>query len=99
MADLRGALGGCEQYAHQAVEIIRGLIHTIMLTPAEEESDKTLSTTLEGQIASILAMAAEAKASLDESNASLRVTKLIAGTGSGLCNMFRVEGMESNLFL
>ena len=78
VGDLRSALTG--DHFHETAEIIRSLIEEILLTPVEKEGRKSLSINLNGDIASILALAAKAKAPLDESDASLRVTKkLVAG--------------------
>ena len=73
----------------QAVEIVRKLIDRIVLTPTEQDGKKTLSITLEGHMAGILAMAANAKAPLDESDACVKVTKLVAGARNVFCYNLR----------
>jgi DNA invertase Pin-like site-specific DNA recombinase len=77
---LRATLTGPEA-AHDAVEIVRGLIDRIVLTPADQNVAKALYITLEGHIAGILALATKAKAPLDEGDACVSVTKLVAGAG------------------
>ena len=52
---------------------------TIELKPVIGQGRKTLSVSLYGRLAGILAMATKAKATLDESDAPMKVTKLIAG--------------------
>ena len=78
--DLRAALteaGG----RMQAAEIVRKLVDRIELSPVVRSGRKTLSVSLYGRLAGILAMATKAKAPLDESDASMKVTKLVAGIG------------------
>ena len=65
----------------QAAEIVRKLVDRIELRPVVRRDRKTLSVSLYGRLAGILAMATKAKASLDESDAPIRVTKLVAGVG------------------
>jgi site-specific DNA recombinase len=80
IADLRAALteaGG----RMQAAEIVRKLVDRIELSPVVRSGRKTLSVSLYGRLAGILAMATKAKAPLDESDAPMRVTKLVAGVG------------------
>jgi site-specific DNA recombinase len=80
IADLRATLteaGG----RTQAAEIVRKLVDRIELSPAVRCGRKTLSVSLYGRLAGILAMATKAKAPLDESDAPMRVTKLVAGVG------------------
>ena len=60
VGDLRSALTG--DHFHETAEIIRSLIEEILLTPVEKEGRKSLSINLNGDIASILALAAKAKA-------------------------------------
>jgi hypothetical protein len=60
IADLRPAPTE-EASRPQAVEVVRKLIERIVLTPVEEDGKKTLSITLEGHMAGILAIAANAK--------------------------------------
>jgi DNA ligase D-like protein (predicted ligase) len=80
IADLRAAL--TEDGRHrQAVEIVRKLVDRIELNPVVRNGRKTLSVSLYGRLAGILAMATKAKAPLDESGAPIRVTKLVAGVG------------------
>ena len=66
----------------EAAEIVRKLIDRIELSPVVRQGRKTLSVSLYGRLADILAMATKAKAPLDESDASIKVTKLVAGTRS-----------------
>jgi DNA invertase Pin-like site-specific DNA recombinase len=78
IADLRTALtdSGCRM---EAAEIVRKLIDRIELKPVVRNGRKTLSVSLYGRLAGILAMATKAKAPLDESDAAMKVTKLVAG--------------------
>jgi site-specific DNA recombinase len=78
IADLRTALSDIGRNK-QAAEIIRRLVDRIELTPVIRNGKKTLTVSLYGRLAGILAMATKAKAPLDESDAPVRVTKLVAG--------------------
>ena len=80
VADLRAALtedGG----QREAAEIVRKLVDLIELSPSVRGGRKSLSVSLYGRLAGILAMATKAKAPLDESDAPVMVTKLVAGVG------------------
>ena len=78
IADLRAAL--TEDGRHrEAAEIVRKLVDRIELNPVVRNGGKTLSVSLYGRLAGILAMATKTKAPLDESDAPIRVTKLVAG--------------------
>jgi site-specific DNA recombinase len=78
VAGLRPALSE-DGRQRQAAEIIRKLVDRIELSPVIRSGRKTLSVSLYGRLAGILAMATKAKAPLDESDASVMVTKLVAG--------------------
>jgi DNA invertase Pin-like site-specific DNA recombinase len=65
----------------EAAEIVRRLVDRIELSPVVKNGRKTLSIGLYGRLAGILAMATKAKAPLDESDAPMKVTKLVAGVG------------------
>ena len=65
----------------EAVEIVRKLVDRIELSPIIRHGRKTLSVSLYGRLADILAMATKAKAPLDESDALIEVTKMVAGRG------------------
>ena len=80
IADLRAALTEAGRRM-EAAEIVRKLVDRIELSPVVRSGRKTLSVSLYGRLAGILAMATKAKAPLDESDASMRVTKLVAGVG------------------
>jgi hypothetical protein len=80
IADLRGALSE-DRRRREAAEIIRKLVDRIELRPVVHGGRKSLSVTLYGRLAGIRAMATKAKATLDESDASVMVTKLVAGVG------------------
>ena len=80
IADLRTALTESGRRM-EAAEIVRKLIDRIELSPVVRQGRKTLSVSLYGRLAGILAMATKAKAPLDESDASMKVTKLVAGVG------------------
>jgi site-specific DNA recombinase len=80
IADLRAALTE-DGRQRQAAEIVRKLIDRIELSPVVRSGRKTLSVSLYGRLAGILGMATKAKAPLDESDAPIRVTKLVAGVG------------------
>jgi hypothetical protein len=56
-------------------------VDRIELSPVVKNGRKTLSIGLYGRLAGILAMATKAKAPLDESDAPMKVTKLVAGVG------------------
>jgi site-specific DNA recombinase len=80
IAGLRAAL--TEDGRHrEAAEIVRKLVDRIEPSPVLRQGRKTLSVSLYGRLAGILAMATKAKAPLDESDAPIRVTKLVAGVG------------------
>jgi hypothetical protein len=78
----------------EAAEIVRKLIDRIELCPVVRKGRSTLSVSLYGRLAGILAMATKAKAPLDESDAPMKVTKLVAGAGSGLCDICNAQGLE-----
>ena len=80
IADLRAALTEAGSRT-QAAEIVRKLVDRIELSPVVRSGRKTLSVSLYGRLAGILAMATKAKAPLDESDVPMRVTKLVAGVG------------------
>ena len=80
VAGLRAALTENGQQ-REAAEIVRQLVDRIELSPVSRSGKKSLSVSLYGQLAGILAMATKAKAPLDESDASVVVTKLVAGIG------------------
>jgi hypothetical protein len=42
-------------------------------------------------------MATKAKAPLDESGVPMRVTKLVAGAGSVLCDLFNAQGLDAGI--
>jgi hypothetical protein len=70
-------------------EIVRKLGDRIELSLVARSGRKSLSVSLYGRLAGILAMATKAKAPLDESDASVVVTKLVAGVRSK--PMFRMD--------
>jgi site-specific DNA recombinase len=78
IADLRTALTVSGRRM-EAAEIVRKLVDRIELKPVIRQGRKTLSVGLYGRLAGILAMATKAKAPLDESDAPMKVTKLVAG--------------------
>jgi site-specific DNA recombinase len=80
IADLRTALMEAGRHM-EAAEIVRKLIDRIELKPVVRNGRKTLSVSLYGRLVGILAMATKAKAPLDESDAPIKVTKLVAGVG------------------
>jgi site-specific DNA recombinase len=80
VADLRSALAQ-DGRRREACEIVRKLVDRIELSPVVRGGRKSLSVSLYGRLAGILAMATKAKAPLDESDASVMVTKLVAGVG------------------
>jgi site-specific DNA recombinase len=65
----------------EAAEIVRKLIDRIELKPVIRQGRNTLSITLYGRLAGILAMATKTKTPLDESDAPMKVTKMVAGVG------------------
>ncbi len=80
IADLRAALTEAGRHM-QAAEIVRKLVDRIELSPVVRSGRKTLSVSLYGRLAGILAMATKTKAPLDESGVPVQVTKLVAGVG------------------
>jgi site-specific DNA recombinase len=80
IADLRAALTDARRHM-QAAEIVRKLVDRIELSPVVRGGGKTLSASLCGHLAGILAMATKAKTPLDESGVPVKVTKLVAGVG------------------
>ena len=78
IADLRTALSE-DGRQREAAEIVRKLVDRIELSPVMRSGRKSLSVSLYGRLAGILAMATKAKAPLDESDAAMKVTKLVAG--------------------
>ena len=81
IVDLRTALSDPGRN-RQAAEIVGKLVNWIELSPVVRSGRKTLSVSLYGRLAGILAMATKANAPLDESDAPIRVTKLVAGAGN-----------------
>jgi site-specific DNA recombinase len=65
----------------RAAEIVRKLVDRIELSPVVKSGRRTLSVSLYGRLAGILAMATKAEAPLDEGDAAMIVTKLVAGEG------------------
>jgi len=96
VADLRTALSK-DGRRREAAEIVRKLVDRIELSPVVRNGRKSLSVSLYGRLAGILAMATKAKAALDESDASVMVTKLVAGAGYGLCDIFNAQGLEASI--
>ena len=80
IADLRTALTEAGRHM-QAAEIVRKLVDRIELSPVVRSGRKTLSVSLYGRLAGILAMATKTKTPLDESGVPVQVTKLVAGVG------------------
>ena len=80
IADLRTALSE-DGRRKEAAEIVRKLVDRIDLSPVTRGGRKSLSVSLYGRLAGILSMATKAKAPLDESDAQVVVTKLVAGEG------------------
>ena len=96
VADLRTALSK-DGRRREAAEIVCKLVDRIELSPVVRNGRKSLSVSLYGRLAGILAMATKAKAALDESDASVMVTKLVAGAGYGLCDIFNAQGLEASI--
>ena len=86
IADLRATLTG-ETRSPEAIELVRQLIERIVLTPTRNDAKPSLTITLEGHMAAILALATKQKAPLDESDATLKVTKLVAGARLSLIHI------------
>ena len=78
MSNLRAALTEAGSRT-EAAEIIRKLVDRIELSPVVRSGRKTLSVSLYGRFAGILAMATKAKAPLDESDAPMRVKNWLRG--------------------
>jgi hypothetical protein len=78
VANLREALAQ-EDCQIEAAEIMRTLIDKIELTPVCRDGKETLSITLHGHLAGILALSADKKGPLDESDPSIECTKVVAG--------------------
>ncbi|MAU40057.1 MAG: resolvase [Kordiimonas sp.] len=62
----------------EAVDIIRGLIDQIALTPVQKDGKDSLAVDLKGALAGMLQLATESKRPLDESDLN-ESTKLVAG--------------------
>jgi len=69
-----------EKRRHEAVDLIRGLIDQINLTPVDEDGKASLAVEIQGALAGILSLATESKRPLDESDLN-ESTKLVAGAG------------------
>jgi site-specific DNA recombinase len=80
VANLRTALAQ-EDCQVEAAEILRTLIDLIELTPVRPDGKRTLSIALHGHLAGILALSANKKGPLDESDPMVECTKLVAGAG------------------
>jgi site-specific DNA recombinase len=80
VANLRTALAQ-EDCQVEAAEILRALIDRIELTPVRRDGKHTLPIALHGHLAGILALSANKKGPLDESDPMVRCTKLVAGAG------------------
>ncbi len=65
----------------EAVDLIRGLVDGIVLSPAEIDGKKTLAVDLHGHLAGILSLSAQTKKPLKESDFSVESTKMVAGAG------------------
>ena len=63
----------------ETAEIMRTLIDKIERTPVCRNSKATLSTTLHGDLAGIVALGCKAKGPLDASDPVVECTKLVAG--------------------
>ncbi|MCR9196641.1 MAG: recombinase family protein, partial [Hyphomonas sp.] len=63
----------------EAVDLIRGLVDGIVLSPAEIDGKKTLAVDLHGHLAGILSLSAQTKKPLKESDFSVESTKMVAG--------------------
>ena len=75
----------------EAFELIRSLIDEIRLTP----EDGRLRIELRGELAAILALAADSKKPGGLTAAGLVAQiKMVAGAGSGLCDIFNAQGLE-----
>jgi site-specific DNA recombinase len=70
-----------EHHRTEAAEIIRGLIDRIVLTPKEENGQRTLSIDLEGALAGIISLATNGKRPLQDSGLSVKEITLVAGGG------------------
>ena len=78
----------------QAFELIRSLIEEIRLVPENGE----LRVELKGELAGILALAADKKKPDGLSAAGLsQQIKMVAGAGSGLCDIFNAQGLETSI--
>jgi len=82
VASLTEALNDASR-RHEAVDVIRGLIDQISLTPVEKDGVATMAIDLHGALAGILTLATESKRPLDESDLN-ESTKLVAGGRFGL---------------
>ena len=73
-----------EKRRHKAVDLIRGLIDHINLTPVDEDGKASLAVEIHGALAGILSLATESKRELPrnvwESDLN-ETTKLVAGVG------------------
>ena len=80
IAGLREALAD-ETRRSEAEALLRRAIDTIELVPVEIDGNMRLAANLHGHLAGILSMAAKTKAPLDESDAEVMCTKMVAGAG------------------
>ncbi len=79
----------------QAADLIRKLVDKIVLVPGtDDEGHTSLSIDLHGHLASILSLATKAKRPLGESGLEVGYINLVAGAGSGLCDIFNAQGLE-----
>ncbi|MEW5704394.1 MAG: recombinase family protein [Pseudomonadota bacterium] len=80
VAKLHEALSD-ESRRGEAVDVVRSLVEKVVLTPVTKDGKETLAIDLHGHLAGILSLAAKTKKPLDESDFSVKSTKLVAGTG------------------
>ena len=94
MAQLTEALTD-ESRRAEAVDLIRGLVDKIVLSPTEIDGKQTLAADLHGHLAGILSLSAKTKKPLKESDFSVGSTKMVAGAGFGLCRPGDEDTAES----
>jgi hypothetical protein len=68
----------------EAIALIRGLVHRIVLTPEAKDGKKRLSIDLIGALAGMLALAANSKKPVRITPNGLQQIKLVAGVGFDL---------------
>ena len=78
----------------RAVEALRALIDEILLVPIAGDEKTVLSVNLRGDLAGVLALAADTKKPPQRGGLSESVA-MVAGAGFGFCRLFRALGLRA----